>query len=83
MHGCIMIGAVTFRALHGGLTVFGEVGDQRTAFETYSFLLEEGLSVAEEFVSECSAFFERMRFVVYWTVLVRVATDCRNIHFVH
>lgn len=32
--------------------------NQRTVFETYSFLLEEGLSVVKEFVSECSAFFQ-------------------------
>ena len=64
MHGRIIIGAVAFRALHGRLAIFGEVDDRRTAFETYSFLLKKGLSVTEEFVSECSAFSERMRFVV-------------------
>lgn len=64
MHGRIMIGATAFRAFHKRLAFLGEVRNRRTAFETYSFLLEEGLSVVKEFVSECSEFFQGVWFIV-------------------
>lgn len=64
MHGRIMIGATAFRAFHKRLTFLGEVRNRRTAFETYSFLFEEGLSVVKEFVSEWSEFFQGVWFIV-------------------
>ena len=64
MHGCIMTGAVAFKAHHRGPAVFGKVGAGGTALETYSFLFEEGLSIIEEFVPECSTPFKGMGFVM-------------------
>ena len=64
MHGCIMTGAVAFKALHREPVVFGKVRDGGAALKTYSFLSEEGLSIVEEFIPECSTPFKGMGFVM-------------------